>query len=447
MNFLMLRFIAASLFLFPANIFAQKNKTVTIEGTLKNFNNQVVIEDHSEMHYLLPPDKERVIVPDSNGGFKIRFDIDSPNYFRIGRNILYLSPGDNLNVFIDKEDPRSSDFKGKGSEANLYLRKTPYPKGGSFLEAGRKIQPDTRATIDTVLKTAQQRQVALKGLTGVSSEFKRLESARIKADIINSFNKIRTYGPSRLKLKGDTAKQYVKEYEALIAPLTMQYSKSFLDPTLLKVEVYRDIVSILIKQPAKEINKQQIEDWMKASDLVREMNKINDKEQLASFSDKIASIKTLTYKKALNKSLANSLAFGKGDSAIDFTAVDLNGNNVLLSSLKGKVIYVDLWATWCGPCMVEMPYFEKLKEHYKDNSDVAFVSLSIDDGAELWKSSVQKRNANGIQWLINRNKLSAYNIVGIPRTLIIDKDFKMVEMNAPVPSSKESEKIINSLLN
>ena len=96
--------------------------------------------------------------------------------------------------------------------------------------------------------------------------------------------------------------------------------------------------------------------------------------------------------------------------------------------------------------MEEMPFFEKLKEKYKDNSNIAFVSLSIDDNISLWKSNVLKRKAGGLQWLINRNKLNAYNIVVIPRILLIDKNFKMVDMNAPVPSSKKLLAIIEALL-
>jgi thiol-disulfide isomerase/thioredoxin len=96
--------------------------------------------------------------------------------------------------------------------------------------------------------------------------------------------------------------------------------------------------------------------------------------------------------------------------------------------------------------MAEMPHYEELKEKYRDNPAVAFVSLSIDDGAALWKKSVESRKANGIQWLINRNTLNDYDIVSIPRSLLIDKEFKMVDMNAPMPSSKEIITLIDNLI-
>ncbi|MDB5231264.1 MAG: hypothetical protein JWN76_2069, partial [Chitinophagaceae bacterium] len=87
-----------------------------------------------------------------------------------------------------------------------------------------------------------------------------------------------------------------------------------------------------------------------------------------------------------------------------------------------------------------------LKEKYKDNPAVAFVSLSIDDGAEPWKQNVVIRKADGLQWLINRNSLDDYDIVSIPRTLLIDKDFKMVNMNGPLPSAKDLPAIIDKLV-
>ena len=62
------------------------------------------------------------------------------------------------------------------------------------------------------------------------------------------------------------------------------------------------------------------------------------------------------------------------------------------------------------------------------------------------ENDVMNRKAGGYQWLINRNKLDAYNIVGIPRILLIDKNFKMVDMNAPAPSSNKITGIIEELL-
>lgn len=137
--------LSCSFFLLSVTAKAQTaKKTVTLKGQLKNFSNQVEVEDLSDLQYLLPPTSERMIVPDTSGNFSIQFTLAAPNYFRLGRNILYLSPGDNMELFVDKSLPTKGTFKGKGSPANLYLRNTPFPKGGSFIEAGRNVKKKHR---------------------------------------------------------------------------------------------------------------------------------------------------------------------------------------------------------------------------------------------------------------------------------------------------------------
>src|ERR1700733_11508441 len=129
------------------SVFAQPKGWVTLSGTTRNFNNQVQVEDISEMQDLLLPDPQRFFVPDSSGHFSIKFLLNSPNYFRVGRNILYLSPGDELAVFIDYKDPTLATFTGTHSKENEYLRETPFPKGGSFLEAGSRIKATVALTV------------------------------------------------------------------------------------------------------------------------------------------------------------------------------------------------------------------------------------------------------------------------------------------------------------
>jgi thiol-disulfide isomerase/thioredoxin len=424
----------------------QKAGVITLKGQLKGFSNQAEIEDLSEFQYLLPPSAERMVVPDVNGNFSIKFKAANPNYYRLGRNTLYLSPGDNLEVYIDKSNPKLATFKGQGAAANTYMKNTPFPKGGSFIEAGKYVKKSPEATVVAVEEQAALRTQELAAVKNVTKEFRRLETARIKADLINSINSGETYGTYALKLKGDAAKAYAENYVKAVASKVATYSKGFTDPSLMKMVVYRDIADELLKQGGKVADIQIIKDWYVMSALVEKMHKVSDKKQLAAFEPKIAAFKTESYKVAARKMLQNLMSFGKGDTAADFTTVDMAGNQVNLSSLKGKVIYVDIWATWCGPCMQEMPHFEELKLKYKDNPNVVFVSLSIDDSEKPWKQSVESRKADGYQWLINRSKLQAYNIVGIPRSLLIDKDFKMVDMDAPMPSEAAVVTAINDLL-
>src|SRR3954451_1881064 len=107
--------LSICLCLLPLTLVAQTNRSVTIRGSVKNFSSQVMVEDLSDMQYLAAPEPERIFVPSADGKFEITFHIASPNYFRIGRNILYLSPGDDLTVTIDDKAPAKGEFIGRGS--------------------------------------------------------------------------------------------------------------------------------------------------------------------------------------------------------------------------------------------------------------------------------------------------------------------------------------------
>jgi thiol-disulfide isomerase/thioredoxin len=444
-TFLLLSLLLAS----TANdVSAQTKKGwVTLTGTTRNFNNQEEVQDMSEMSNLKLPDPQRFFVPDSLGRFTIKFSLGSPNYFRIGRNILYLSPGDKLTVFIDYKNPKLASFTGTHSKENEYLRETPFPKGGSFLDAGDQIRSTVDSTVMAIEEAAQKRTQSLSSYTGLSKEFIRLETARIKADILNSFSNIYTYFVYEHKLQKDSADAFRKGFSTAIAPYMNKYDQNFIDPSLLKLVVYRDVVDELV---AKEKNGSQslqsVKDWMTAKDLAAQLKKASDRETKMGFESKINAIPNLAYRTALKNTLTQTLQLSNGDIAADFTALDQNSHSVKLNSLKGKLIYVDLWATWCGPCLEEMPAYEKLKESYKDNPNISFISLSIDDDKDAWKKNMQKRNAQGLQWIIDRAKLQSYNIIGIPRSILIDQDFHIVEMNAALPSSKTITNTLNELL-
>ncbi len=426
------------------SLFAQQ-KTVTLSGKLVGFSNQVTVDDVSEYQYLKQPSADMLIIPDADNKFSITFKLDAPNYFRIGRNTLYLTPGDNLDMVIDYSKYTQSTFKGTGVEANMYLVDIPFPKGGSFLEAGQNLASLPDETYNLIMSGAKKREKLLASVKNISPEFRRLEEARTKADVLNSFDKVKIY--SQIK-KMPLADEYVKSFSAISKDIKAKYAQNFIDASLLKIVVYRDVVAGLLDDFSDNADIHQIRDYLKASDLVYKMRAESDKTKLAAFNSSIDAVITPGYNAALKEFLAGMLQFGKGDLAKDFTAVDLDGKKVSLSSLKGKVVYVDIWATWCGPCLDEMPKLEEIKARYKDNPNVVFLSLSIDDDTQIpaWKNNVAKRNANGYQWQINRIKLNAYNVTTIPRSLLIDKDFKMASMAAPMPSAKDLGATIDKLL-
>lgn len=424
-----------------------KRDSVTLTGKLKNFTNEIQIEDMSEIKDLELPNSKRTFLPDSMGNFSIRFQLSKPNYFRLGRNILYLSPGDNLSLFVNRTWPDSATFKGRHSFENEYLRTTPFPKAGSFLEAGDNLKSDIQQTIDHVLMLAEKRKTLLNSYQYLDPKFKILEWARINADIINSLRNIDTYSPSFQKLKGDSLITFKNEYEKTIKPYVDFHSTSMTNPDYLKLVVYRDVLEVILKNsPGNSANEKKLKEWIKAAEIVQNLKDQTSKKNIAVFRNKIKAIQSNEYRQSVDATFKSLLSFGNGDIAKDFVFKTDRNQIFHINDFVGKVIYIDLWATWCGPCIEELPYMDALKEKYKSNENIVFITLSIDENEEMWKNHLKKRNAQGIQGIIDRSKLIDYKVSTIPKIIVINKSFKLIAMDGSLPSDSQTIKLLDDLL-
>lgn len=108
--------------------------------------------------------------------------------------------------------------------------------------------------------------------------------------------------------------------------------------------------------------------------------------------------------------------------APDFTLMSLEGNKVNLKDLKGKYVFLNFWATWCGPCIEEMPSMEKLYQKLKIKKNFVMLAVSIDKGSqELVKRFVIENKLTFTILLDKDNEVAAeYGIRGIPLTYLID---------------------------
>ena len=131
----------------------------------------------------------------------------------------------------------------------------------------------------------------------------------------------------------------------------------------------------------------------------------------------------------------------------------LDDKPLMLNSMKGKVIYVDFWASWCGPCKREFPYsmqmIDKLTE--KQKKKIEFLFISIDDDKETWKNVLSKNKLGGQHGWISggwaAKLLSKYNVNSIPRYMIIDQNGAVVNPNAPRPSEADTFDLLLKLAN
>jgi len=145
-----------------------------------------------------------------------------------------------------------------------------------------------------------------------------------------------------------------------------------------------------------------------------------------------------------NKKLNNS-------KAPNFDYENHKGGNVSLESLKGKYVYIDVWATWCGPCRAEIPFLKQLEEKYH-GKNIEFVSISVDveKDHEKWKTFVTDKALGGTQLYADKNWnsdfITSFRINSIPRFILIDPNGIVVDADAKRPSNPKLLEQLDSLL-
>src|SRR5690606_15079694 len=141
----------------------------------------------------------------------------------------------------------------------------------------------------------------------------------------------------------------------------------------------------------------------------------------------------------------------EGNPAPVVVLQDTTGTDIPLAMLKGKYLYIDFWATWCGPCIAEMPALDTLQHDYAD-ANIDFVSISVDKekDKQKWKDFVAERQLKGVQvWVDEENSrvfTEAFNIKQIPRFVLLDPEGHIVNANAPRPSDKRIRQLLDKIL-
>lgn len=156
-------------------------------------------------------------------------------------------------------------------------------------------------------------------------------------------------------------------------------------------------------------------------------------------------------KKELKEIHENNKMMESNATAPDFNFVNIENKKVALKDLRGKYVYIDVWATWCGPCKAEIPFLQKVEQDYHGKK-IQFVSLSVDRQADKpkWEKYVKEHDLGGIQLIADKDFESdfirKFNIAAIPRFILIDPKGKIVSGNALRPSDPGLRTLLDSLL-
>ena len=136
-----------------------------------------------------------------------------------------------------------------------------------------------------------------------------------------------------------------------------------------------------------------------------------------------------------------------GKQAMEIALPSLAGDTIQLSSLKGKIVLIDFWASWCGPCRYSNKRLVKLYDKYKDKG-FEIYGISLDEGKKSWERAVKKDKITWIQVNDDRGKDSQiaadWNIYQIPTSYVMDKDGTLIAMDL---DDKALEKLLKDILN
>ena len=128
--------------------------------------------------------------------------------------------------------------------------------------------------------------------------------------------------------------------------------------------------------------------------------------------------------------------------------MDAEGKEYTFAQFRGKIIVIDVWATWCSSCLAKMPDFIALRDRYAGRDDIVFITVSIDrkDARDSWLATIERRRMEGLLNLTPDCEFqsqfeSDYHISGIPRYIVIDKEGCIVTAYAPPPGGGLDEVI------
>jgi len=348
-----------------------------------------------------------------DGSFSITFNLDSATYLNFKHGVeyttMFVRPGDKIKLSIDTEKfDETIEYKGSLSSSFL-AKKYLLKEGNDFF--GKVFY----------MSSAEEYKNALDSFKiAVINEFGKItDSAFIKSEITNIEKNIDYFIGRQKKLANYTkdVKTYMWETSQIGKDLNFDAALDSLNSA--------DFNEMLAQY---------------TSDFQSLLNNVTDAEFIVDAKERIKK----TTNSWLDKKIAIDNMPQEGEPAIDFTYPDKDGNKFSLASFKGNLIYVDVWATWCGPCKVEIPSLQKLEADYHDKN-ITFMSVSVDTDKEAWEKMVAEKELGGVQlWADGWSKITKdYAIFGIPRFMLFDANGNVISTDAPRPSSEDIRELLD----
>ena len=218
----------------------------------------------------------------------------------------------------------------------------------------------------------------------------------------------------------------------------------------LDVAVVRDVIGTAMETPGLKEKLQfpeRTQELFTAAQYAYKLDSEINTELVGEVREYAGKLKNTDIREVLEVKLHSAGALLKGSPAVDLELLAPDGKTARLSDYKGKVIYVDLWATWCGPCIQESPKFHELAKKYR-NDNIVFLAVSTDTEKKSWLSFIEGKEAGIPEYNCTdtKNLNEGWQIKYIPRFLLIDENFKIIDAYAPRPSQPEAVELLDKIL-
>jgi len=391
--------------------------------------------------------------------------IEAGNYYLIfGQEVIYISlaPGMEMDFYADMKNLKETmGFSGKGSDINNYYS----AKKSGFDYNWYKLDPDEfRFKADSLL--------AMQQADFLSAEKKNPEDPFWKteeADLLYSWANYLEMFPSYHEYYSQ-----ITDYEAPDDWFAYRDQLDINNPENTDSRSFASYVSTRVNEAAGEKEKSMreadstvvIDSRLLRMETAMEMlenekvrnnfltTTITDAMQWTDLSELEKSIEFFKEKVQDEEMLAKFNAeneawqkLSKGAPMFDFVGKDLEGNTVNSTDFRGKYLYVDVWATWCGPCIYEIPFLKQLEADYHDRN-IVFLSYSIDEDKDAWLKYVPEKELGGVQ-IIGENAWQSqlckdYKIRGVPTFMFFDPEGKIVSSKMTRPSNQATRDTFDS---
>lgn len=435
----------------------EKPTYVIFNGSVENMNSSIAKISGSGFN------KEMSI--SESGNFSDTLNIEKNGYYslKIGREStpVFLVKGANLSIKLDtKRFDESLAYSGDLASENNYLA-AKYLLSEKELAFDKVYSLQEDEFLKEVNKVNESYISLLNSTEGVSKEFKVKESKELEYAHINNIENYEQYFQYLTKdntfraseslysshkdfnFADNDAFETSNAYKRL---LESHYGRIARD---ISNDNGKDIALAYIetvdsKFPNGDVKDQLMFNYlrygMKANSALDDVYNVfkNSNQNSENLSKVTSSYKVLS-----------NLTPGKASPTFNYE--NYKGGETSLEDLKGKVVYVDVWATWCGPCLREIPSLKTLEKDYH-NKNIAFVSLSIDEKKDYkkWRTMIAEKELGGIQLMADNDWKSsfvtAYGIRGIPRFIIIDTEGNIINSDAPRPSNPEIRTTFDEIL-